>query len=570
MTTYYLSSKSGSDTNSGTSANQAWSSFSKLSGKLKAGDTVLLERGSDFEQTLNLNKVYGTEKSPITFSSYGTGAAPVFSSDTDRGIVATNSNYLIFENLAVQDTAGNGFYGWNANNIVLRNMTFDNVGGTYNLGAVNMTKSSNILFQNNTVTNSHGDGIYMTLMNNVVVVDSAFKNATGSTADNIQISGSNTLIAGNIIVIDENSDTTKGNLVFQGENLYAHDNYMQGGSFGASISANNVIIQNNVILDHTKYNWSSNLMITDQITGDTAKDITITGNNFYNAYRDINIDGKNTSAANMTIYNLEISNNEFHDWLLAPVAFNGVNANGVLENNISDKNGNFVYSASSNTGNLAVSDNVYVPETVASRPAAPPLLEPKIITVVASGSQFEGFAPLMQLLVNGIVVEQREVTALKANNQTQNFTFQIKSFGEDDIFSIKFVNDKFDLATGEDRNLYIHSVAIEGESLNLKNADVLGKIFYLKKEGNAMFYSSNAEAVFTSDDVPQHVLTKPVVTASPLPRLEDILSSDEHDIYYGGENHNIGASSQNTFGTGFSDLTSSLEDLHQALNTNIV
>ncbi len=565
MTIYYLSSKSGSDTNSGTTADQAWNSFSKLSGKIKAGDTILLERGSDFDQTLTFNKVYGTATMPITISAYGAGDAPILSSDTGQGITATNSNYFIVENIEFQ-TSGVGMYGWNANNWVIRNVTFDNVGGSNNLGSLNWTKSSNILFQNNTVTNSHGDGIYMTSMNNVAIVNSEFLNVTGANADNIQIVGNNTLIAGNILTIDEASNTTKGNLVYQGDGLYAHDNYMQGGSFGMSLSANNVVVEDNVVKDHTKYSWSSNVMIIDQATGDNVKNIDINNNQFYNANRDINIDGKNTTAGNMTVNNLEISGNEFHDWTKAPLALNGVNiASGSFENNTSDKPGNFVYAAGSNTSGLTSENNIHVPETIAAKPAVllPP---PKTITIVASGSQFDG-APILKLLVNGVVVAQQEVTALKAVGGKQTLTFEIPSFIAGDSFGIRFDNDKNKPGVG-DRNLYVHSVSLDGTALNLKSADLTQDIFYLKKESNAMFFSSNATATFTSADVPESLLSKPVVVEKTWPKLEDVLESDQHNIFYGNENHSIGATSQSSYGASFTDLSNHLADLHATLNSS--
>ncbi len=568
MTIYYLSSKSGSDTNSGTSANQAWSSFSKLSGKIRAGDTILLERGSDFDQTLTFSKVNGTATMPITISAYGAGDAPILSSENGGGISASNSSYYIVENITIQGTSGVGMYGWNANNWVIQNVTFDNVGGNNNAGSLNWTKSSNILFQNNTVTNSHGDGIYMTSMNNVAIVDSEFLNVTGTNADNIQIVGTNTLIAGNVLIVDETSNTTKGNLVFQGDGLYAHDNYMQGGSFGMSISANNVVVENNIVKDHTKYSWSSNVMIIDQSTGDSVKNIDIKDNQFYNANRDINIDGKNTTSANMTVNNLEISGNEFHDWTKAPLALNGVNiTSGTFENNVSDKQGSFVYATNSNTSGLASENNTYVPETIVAKPAPlpPPL---KTITIVASGSQFDG-APILKLLVNGIVVAHQEVTALKSTGGKQTIAFEIPSFSAGDSFAIKYENDKYKVGSG-DRNLYVHSVSLEGTALNLKSADLSQDIFYLKKEGNAMFFSSNATATFTSADVPENLLTKPVVVeqVASWPQLEDVLESDQHNINYGNETHTIGANSQSSYGASFADLTSNLADLHHALNTS--
>ena len=83
-TTYYISFSTGNDANNGTSTNTPWKTISKLNSafaSLQPGDNVLFNRGDVFYGSIVINKS-GTSSSPITISSYGTGANPVISGFT--------------------------------------------------------------------------------------------------------------------------------------------------------------------------------------------------------------------------------------------------------------------------------------------------------------------------------------------------------------------------------------------------------------------------------------------------------------------------------------------------------
>lgn len=561
MTTYYVSSKSGNDLNSGTSASQAWSNFSKLTGILKAGDTVLLENGSDFKQTLILNNVKGTAELPITISNYGVGESPILSSDKGAGIIAGNSHYFVVENIAFRSTGDVAINAFNANNWIVQNVTFDNGATSTGLGTITWKNSTNILFENNSVTNSHGDGIYMSNVHNVVVKDNLFQNVTGALADNVQISGSDVVISGNIMVSNPDSDTTKGNLVFQGSNLYAHDNYMQGGSFGASISANNVVIEDNVIKNHTKYTWSSDIIVSDEVVGDNISNVKIADNHLSDSSRNITIDGQGKTVAPMLITNLDILNNKLDDWTKAAVVINGVVVNnGTYANNTSDKDGGWLYATNSNVGKLTNIDNNYLPETPVQAPPE------KILTVTASADIYNG-SPILYLFVNGKEVGHQDVTALHSQGAKQTFTFTIPTFQEGDQISIKYMNDKSNFKTGEDRNLYVHSLSMDGEPIQLKGADLMGKIFN-QKDGSGFFLSSNSEAVFKSDDVPQKLWTKPV-EEMPI-RLEDVLEGDHYIIFYDNQAHAVGSSITPSLPASFNDISATIDNLHSVLHLDTI
>jgi hypothetical protein len=75
-TTYYVSSSSGNDANSGTSAGAAWQTVGKVNGQsFLPGDSVLFKRGDVWNESL-APASSGTSGSPITFDAYGSGPAP--------------------------------------------------------------------------------------------------------------------------------------------------------------------------------------------------------------------------------------------------------------------------------------------------------------------------------------------------------------------------------------------------------------------------------------------------------------------------------------------------------------
>ena len=77
-TTYYVSSSSGNDANSGIAASAAWQTLAHVNAQtFQAGDSVLFKRGDVWNASLIVPSS-GTQGNPIAFDAYGTGAAPNF------------------------------------------------------------------------------------------------------------------------------------------------------------------------------------------------------------------------------------------------------------------------------------------------------------------------------------------------------------------------------------------------------------------------------------------------------------------------------------------------------------
>ena len=83
-TTYYLSSSSGNDNNSGTDPSSPWRTINKLNSfyNLRPGDNVLFKRGDTFYGGIVVNNS-GTSGNPITYGAYGSGAKPIITGFTN-------------------------------------------------------------------------------------------------------------------------------------------------------------------------------------------------------------------------------------------------------------------------------------------------------------------------------------------------------------------------------------------------------------------------------------------------------------------------------------------------------
>jgi hypothetical protein len=79
---YYFSSKNGHDSNNGTSSSSPWQTIEKVNQlvpKLKAGDFVYFERGSEWDNVnIDIQNIAGSNSQKIKFTSYGSGAQPRF------------------------------------------------------------------------------------------------------------------------------------------------------------------------------------------------------------------------------------------------------------------------------------------------------------------------------------------------------------------------------------------------------------------------------------------------------------------------------------------------------------
>ncbi|MGV8141023.1 MAG: right-handed parallel beta-helix repeat-containing protein, partial [Candidatus Woesearchaeota archaeon] len=82
LRTFYVSSSTGNDSNSGTSPTAPWRTLQRVNSQtFMPGDAVFLKRGDVWQESLQISSS-GNSTSPITFSVYGTGNKPVISGFT--------------------------------------------------------------------------------------------------------------------------------------------------------------------------------------------------------------------------------------------------------------------------------------------------------------------------------------------------------------------------------------------------------------------------------------------------------------------------------------------------------
>ena len=217
-TTYYVSSATGSDSNTGCSSSTPWQSLAKVNATtLAAGNQVLFAKGGSWSGELQ-PVGSGASGNPIIISSYGSGAAPIIAGGGAAAAVAlVNEQYITVQNLEItnttssaavragilaeNDTSGilNGVHilnnnihdvlgywdtshgqpsndsgigfnlsdsyttnGWNDVLVDGNTLTKVDAGGIY-VGSVGGTNhnilTTNVVIQNNTITNSGGNDV---------------------------------------------------------------------------------------------------------------------------------------------------------------------------------------------------------------------------------------------------------------------------------------------------------------------------------------------------------------------------------------------------------------------------
>lgn len=123
-TNYYLDYQGGKDENTGLSPEPGddnsgpWKSFGMINTvSIKGGDSVLFKRGSVWTGG-NVNvEGEGTEDEWVVYSTYGSGAKPVFV----NGFLNIEGNYIVLENMVSKDSDRNGIARSKGRNIIIRN-----------------------------------------------------------------------------------------------------------------------------------------------------------------------------------------------------------------------------------------------------------------------------------------------------------------------------------------------------------------------------------------------------------------------------------------------------------------
>src|SRR5690554_3348128 len=160
--TYYVSSSTGSDSNSGTSESSPWKTLNKINSfNFYPGDKILFKKGDSWTNSYLHFKESGTNSSPIILSTYGSGDKPIISAGNSFSVNARISgDYVILD--------GFHFKGWPTGS------GYNNYPQGISLIGKNITVKNCIVEgnENGTTTQTVGiyiQGLYATVTNNEVM-----------------------------------------------------------------------------------------------------------------------------------------------------------------------------------------------------------------------------------------------------------------------------------------------------------------------------------------------------------------------------------------------------------------
>ena len=170
--TYYVSN-AGSDTNSGTTSSAPWATLAKVNATaLKPGDTVALQRGSTWAETLKITHS-GSAGHVIQYLSYGSNpVAPAITgaNASSYAIDVNTASYIVLTHL----TTAHALDGIHTN--CVNNVLIDHVTSEYNadsgvlIAGGALCKSSNLVVQNSLFDNNYNNGIIDIISGDNIVV----------------------------------------------------------------------------------------------------------------------------------------------------------------------------------------------------------------------------------------------------------------------------------------------------------------------------------------------------------------------------------------------------------------
>jgi polysaccharidase protein len=311
---YYVDSVLGSNFNDGTSPVTALRTLEAVEQKqLRPGDTVLLARGSTFQEQLDI-RYSGSASAPITFGAYGVGDDPVLTGGS-KGILGSKTHYITVEDLTITGISTQAIYAGGASNWIVDNVTVFAAPGTSDqaifageasnwtidaltvvstagttTGGISFQNSSDITIRNSTIDGVTSDGIWIDNVTGLTIEGNTIGTVQGANSDNIQIvNSSQVIVRDNVLDLSGETNSTKGNLVVnKSMDVLIDGNTLIGGGYGASVNSDHVVITDNEIYGQSGYTWTygiglgerwdvSDYVIADNSIHDVRFGVAITG-----------------------------------------------------------------------------------------------------------------------------------------------------------------------------------------------------------------------------------------------------------------------------------------------------
>lgn len=110
--TYYIDSCDGSNSNSGSTPDEAWKDISAFpNADFYAGDKVLFKAGGTYECCVTLTGIKGTKEAPFVISSYGEGPSPVlYTNATAEVFTFIDCSFVTVSNIEITAPNGGGIW----------------------------------------------------------------------------------------------------------------------------------------------------------------------------------------------------------------------------------------------------------------------------------------------------------------------------------------------------------------------------------------------------------------------------------------------------------------------------
>src|SRR5580704_3971601 len=316
MTTYYVSSQIGSNTNAGTSAAAPLASLQAAANIVKPGDTVQVMNGTysapAYGAALDIT-TSGTATAPITFEA-APGQKPVIDSSGGWNAIDIQASYIVVSGFTVVGDAANynlqsALAGYSTGNASL-----DGNGIVVNPSS-SVSLPNHITIENNTVSNEPGGGIgidaadYVQILNNVVH-NNANWSAYGTSGITINSSvnldtnpGPHDIVSGNIVYNNAQLVPSSGvGAITDGEGIILDSNPGYTGG---------ILVQNNTVSGNGGPGIESFLTDNATITGNT-----IYGNNTQNIQSQSNAEIFINQSSNNTVTNNILGNDSTSDSIL--------------------------------------------------------------------------------------------------------------------------------------------------------------------------------------------------------------------------------------------------------------
>jgi hypothetical protein len=129
------------------------------------------------------------------------------------------------------------------------------------------------------------------------------------------------------------------------------------------------------------------------------------------------------------------------------------------------------------------------------------------ISVTAS-ARIDGGPAEAWVLVNGAIVGEIIVTADRSLGEQQTFSIDAgRILSATDAVEVRFHNDLYKPWTGQDRNLFLHEISIDGEDLFLGNAELTGRHAGYNASVDTIALASDGGAVFAADETFKSIIT---------------------------------------------------------------